>query len=166
MPSRSFIAGITAAVVGRFLLVQALVWKFGRDIERLNGGDHTALLAAYGDDFVLHFHEGDHRWAGEWRGRTGMDRFLQNFVRAHIQGEIRSAAISGPPWAMTLWVRFDDHADAPDGDRIYENKTTLVLRTRWGKIVEQRDFYADTAPIVALEQKLTELGVAPVPKPE
>ncbi len=42
-------------------------------------------------------------------------------------------------------VRFDDHADAPDGTRLYENRTVLVLRTRWGKVVEQQDFYADTA---------------------
>ena len=164
MASKSFTAGIIAAVAGRFLLVRALLWKLGRDVEKLNAGDHAPLLAAYGDDFVLHFHDGEHRWAGEWSGRPGMDRFLRNFVAAHVQGEIRSLAISGPPWAMTLWVRFDDHADAPDGSRIYENRTTLVLRTRWGKVVEQHDFYADTAPILALERKLTELGIAPIPK--
>ena len=46
-----------------------------------------------------------------------------------------------------MWVRFDDHADAPDGTRIYENSTVLVLRTRWGKVVEQHDFYVDTQRI-------------------
>lgn len=63
-----------------------------------------------------------------------------------------------------MWARFDDYADAPDGTRVYQNRTALVLRTRWGKIVEQDDFYADTAPIAALERKLTELGIAAVPK--
>jgi ketosteroid isomerase-like protein len=61
-----------------------------------------------------------------------------------------------------MWVRFDDHADAPDGTRIYDNHTVLVLRTRWGKVVEQHDYYADTAAIVALDRKLEELGVEAV----
>ena len=57
-----------------------------------------------------------------------------------------------------MWVRFDDHADAPDGTRIYENQTVLVLRTRWGKVVEQHDFYADTAAILTLENALAGAG--------
>ncbi len=142
-----------------------LLAKLTRDVERLTEGDYSSLLAAYGDEFVLHFHEGEHRWSGDWIGKTGMRRFLENFTAAGIQGEIRQIALSGPPWGMTLWARFDDHADAPDGTRIYENRTALVLRTRWGKIIEQDDFYADTAPILALEHKLRELGVKPIPKP-
>jgi mannose-6-phosphate isomerase-like protein (cupin superfamily) len=54
---------------------------------------------------------------------------------------------------------------APDGTRIYQNRTALVLRTRWGKIVEQNDFYVDTAPIAELDRKLTELGIQAIPKP-
>ena len=61
-----------------------------------------------------------------------------------------------------MWVRFDDYADAPDGTRIYENRTVLVLRTRWGKVVEQHDYYTDTAAILALENTLEELGIEPV----
>jgi ketosteroid isomerase-like protein len=52
-----------------------------------------------------------------------------------------------------------------DGGRIYENRTVLVLRTRWGKIVEQEDFYIDTGRLLAFDRKLAELGVDPVPKP-
>ncbi len=61
-----------------------------------------------------------------------------------------------------MMVRFDDYADGPDGARLYENRTVLVLRTRWGKLVEHEDFYVDTARILAFDRKLTELGVAPV----
>ncbi len=165
MRTKGFILGFSLATASRALIPHLLLLKFGRDVRRLNAGDYSGLLAAYSDDFVLHFNEGDHRWSGDWVGKTGMERFLQNFTAAHIQGEIRQIAISGPPWAMTLWARFDDHAQAPDGTRIYQNRTTLVLRTRWGKIVEQDDFYADTAPILALEQKLTELGIEAVAKP-
>jgi ketosteroid isomerase-like protein len=69
--------------------------------------------------------------------------------------------IAGPPWAMTLVVRFDDHAEAPSGERIYENRTAIVARTRWGRIVEQWDFYEDTGRILELERRLSELEVLP-----
>jgi hypothetical protein len=36
------------------------------------------------------------------------------------------------------------------------------MRTRWGKVVDQEDFYADTSSIVAFDRTLTELGVAAV----
>ncbi len=165
MRIKGFILGLGVAIAGRALIPLVLRFKFARDVHRLNAGDYSRLLAAYADDFVLHFNEGDHRWSGDWEGKTGMERFLQNFTAAHIQGTIREIAISGRPWALTLWVRFDDHANSADGTRIYQNRTTLVLRTRWGKVIEQDDFFADTAPLVALDRKLTELGIPPVPKP-
>jgi ketosteroid isomerase-like protein len=164
MRIRDLMLGAAAAIVARSLFIRLLVLKFGRDVEKLNAGDHSSLLAAYSDDFVLHFNEGDHRWSGDWVGKDGMDRFLRNFTRARIQGEIRSVAISGPLWALTLWVRFDDHVDAPDGRRIYENQTVLVLRTRLGKVVEQHDFYVDTGRILELDRQLSELGVGLVGK--
>ncbi len=159
----TFLAGAAAALAGRALLPRLLLLKFSGAGAQLNEGDHRALLDSYADDFVLHFNEGPHRWSGDWVGREGMDRFLQNFTAAGIQGEIVKVATSGPLWALTMWVRFDDHADAPDGTRIYDNSTVLVLETRWGKIVEQTDYYVDTAAILALDRKLEELGVEAVP---
>jgi ketosteroid isomerase-like protein len=158
----NLLAGAALALGARALLPRLLVLKFKPDVAKLNAGDHESLLDAYADDFVLHFNEGPHRWSGEWVGKAAMDGFLRNFTAAGIQGEIKSIATSGPLWALTMWVRFDDHADAPDGTRIYENHTVLVLRTRWGKVVEQHDYYADTAAIVALDAKLTELGIPAV----
>ncbi|HKI65691.1 MAG TPA: nuclear transport factor 2 family protein [Solirubrobacterales bacterium] len=155
----SLLAGAALALAARAALPRLLLLRFSSVVAKLNAGDHTALLDAYADDFVLHFHEGPHRWAGDWVGKEGMDRFLQNFTAARIQGEIREIATSGPLWALTMWVRFDDHADAPDGTRIYENSTVLVLRTRWGKVVEQHDFYVDTERLVAFDHKLAELGI-------
>jgi len=162
MKLKSLLAGAALGLAARAALPRLLLLQFSPAVAKLNAGDHTALLDAYADDFVLHFHEGPHRWAGDWVGKAGMDRFLRNFTAAGIKGEIGQIATSGPLWALTMWVRFDDHADAPDGTRIYENSTVLVLRTRWGKVVEQHDFYADTEAIVALDRKLAELGVEPV----
>jgi ketosteroid isomerase-like protein len=158
------ITGAAIAVAGRALLPQLLLVKFGRDVRRLNAGDHSTLLRSYAGDAILRFNDGEHRWAGEWVGRAAIDRFLQNFTAAKVQGEIRRIAISGPPWALTMMVRFDDHADGPDGTRLYENRTVLVLRTKWGKVVDQEDFYVDTGRILAFDRKLSELGVAPVPR--
>jgi ketosteroid isomerase-like protein len=165
MDLRSAAAGAALAIGARAALPRVLELKFARDVKRLNAGDYEPLLSAYADDFVLHFNDGPHRWAGEWHTRAGMAAFLQNFTAAGIQGEIKSIAVSGPPWALTLWVRFDDHADAPDGSRVYENRTVLVLRMRWGRVVEQRDFYADTERITRFDRTLTELGVDAIPKP-
>ncbi len=165
MKVKSFMIGAALGLAARASLSRLLLLRFSPAVRKLNEGDHTALLDAYAEDFVLHFNEGPHRWSGEWVGRAGMDRFLRNFTAARIQGEIRQIATSGPPWALTIWVRFDDRADAPGGGRIYENSTVLVLRMRWGKVVEQHDFYVDTQRIVGLDRKLAELGVEPIERP-
>jgi ketosteroid isomerase-like protein len=164
MHSKSVLSGAAIAVTARALLPQLLRVKFGRDVKKLDAGDHSTLLDAYADDAVLRFNDGDHRWGGDWVGKAGIDRFLQNYTGAKVQGKIKQIAVSGPPWALTMWVRFDDHADGPDGTRLYQNRTVLVLRTKWGKVVDQQDFYVDTERILAFDRKLTELGVAPVPK--
>jgi ketosteroid isomerase-like protein len=165
MKLRTFLAGAAAAFAARALLPRLLLLQFKGPVAQLNEGDHAGLLDTYADDFVLHFHRGPHRWSGDWLGKAGMDRFLQNFTAAGIKGEIVGVATSGPLWALTMWVRFDDRADAPDGTRIYENSTVLVLRTRWGKVIEQHDFFVDTQALVDFDRKLEELGVEAVPKP-
>jgi ketosteroid isomerase-like protein len=160
----NLLTGAALAFGARALLPRLLLLKFKPDVAKLNAGDYKPILGAYSDDFVLHFNEGPHRWSGDWVGKAAFDRFLQNFTAAGLQGEIKSVATSGPLWALTMWVRFDDHADAPDGTRMYENHTVLVLRTRWGKVVEQHDYYVDTAAILGLENALTELGVPAIPR--
>jgi ketosteroid isomerase-like protein len=158
----NLLAGAALALGARVLLPRLLLLKFKPDVAKLNAGDYKPLLNSYADDFVLHFNEGPHRWSGDWVGKAAFDRFLQNFTAAGLQGEIKSIATSGPLWALTMWVRFDDHADASDGTRIYENQTVLVLRTRWGKVVEQHDFYFDTGAIMDMEKALVERGVPAV----
>jgi len=154
-------AGALAAIGVRALLPRLILLKLNRDVRRLNAGEHRPLLAGYAEDAVLHFNDGPHRWAGEHRGKAAIERFLRDFTAAGIEGEIRALWIAGAPWALSIVVRFDDHASGPDGEQIYANRTVLVVRTRWGKIVEHEDFYEDTGRILELEQKLNELGVAP-----
>jgi ketosteroid isomerase-like protein len=159
-------AGALSAVAARALLVQALLAKFRHDLVALNAGDHRALLAGYADDAVLRVHEGPHRWAGEHRGKAAIDRFLRDFTAAGMKGDIRALWIAGPPWALRVVARFDDTATGPGGETLYANRTCLVVRTRWGKIIEHDDFYFDTGRIVEFERALTRLGIPRAPAPE
>jgi len=148
-------------LLARGLFARALLLKLRHDVEALNRGNIAPLLRGYARDAVLLFNDGDHRWAGEHRGREAIAAFLENFVGAGPQGEITEAFFAGAPWRMTIVVRFDDHANGPGGDEIYANRTVLLARTRWGRIVRQEDFYEDTERIGALDARLRELGVQP-----
>jgi ketosteroid isomerase-like protein len=153
--------GAIGAFAARTLLGRLIVLKLRRDVRALNDGDYGPLLAGYAEHALLVFNEGTHRWAGEHRGKAAIERFFRDFVAAGIKGEVVDAFFSGPPWRMSLIVRFDDEAHAPDGEEIYRNRTLLLAVARWGRIVYQQDFYEDTQRIGALEEKLTELGVMP-----
>lgn len=159
---RSLILGAGAAIAVRAALPHLILSKLRRDVGRLNAGDYQPLLSSYAEDAVLHFNEGPHRWSGDHRGRPAIEHFLRNFVKAGLTGEVGQAWISGPPWALTAVVRFDDRATGPNGEELYANHVMIVVRTRWGRIVEHEDFYVDTARIDALEEKLRALGVEPV----
>lgn len=150
------------ALASRSLLSRVLLLKLRDDVRALNAGDYQPLLSSYAEDAVLRFNEGEHRWAGEHRGKPAIARFLRNFVAAGLQGEIAELFLAGPLWRLTLVARFDDLARGPAGEEIYRNRTVLLVRTRWGRIVWQEDFYEDTERIGALDARLSELGVQPL----
>jgi ketosteroid isomerase-like protein len=154
-------AGALAAVGAKQAVLRLVRLKLEHDLRALNRGDYRPLLAGYADDAVLRFNDGEHRWAGEHRGKAAIERFFCDFVGAGLHGEIVDLFIAGLPWRMSLMVRFDDRATGPGGEQLYRNRTFLLARTRWGKIVWQEDFYEDTERIGALDARLTELGVAP-----
>lgn len=155
-------AAVLGASLARAALRRTILLKLRRDVRSLNAGDYRPLLAGYADDAVLRFNDGEHRWAGEHRGKPAIERFLRDFVGAGLQGEVVDLLLGGPLWRLRLFVRFDDYALAPgSGEQIYSNRTALVAQTRWGRIVWQEDFYEDTGRIVALDARLSELGIAP-----
>lgn len=151
--------GAALALGARTLLRKGLLVKFRRDVRALGKGDYGPILAAYADDASIHFNEGDHRWSGVHRGRAQLERFFRNFVAAGISGEIRDLYIAGPPWRLTLVVRFDDRAETEDGTELYANRTVLVLETRWGRVAKQEDYWVDTGRIEVFEARLRELGI-------
>ncbi|HTU15440.1 MAG TPA: nuclear transport factor 2 family protein [Solirubrobacterales bacterium] len=159
--TRTLLAGAALAIGARSLMNTLLLEKFRADVRALNGGDYSGLLASYADDAVLAFNDGPHRWAGEHRGKDAIEVFLRDFTGAGLQGEVLEVWTSGPPWALSMVARFDDHATGPDGERIYENEVVVIVRTRMGKIVRHEDYYSDTSRIAAFEKKLTEMGIKP-----
>jgi ketosteroid isomerase-like protein len=158
----SLAAGAGGALAVRALLTRLLLVKLRRDVRALSAGDYRPILANYAPHAVLCVNDGEHRWAGEHRGRAAIERFLQDFVAAGIEGEISELLFAGPPWRMILLVRFDDHAHDPAGLEIYRNRTVLLAHTRWGRIVRQEDFYEDSERIAVLERRLVELGAPAV----
>lgn len=154
--------GILLIVLLRIAFVRLLLVKLRRDVAALNAGDHQPLLAGYAKDAVLVFNDTVPRWAGESGrhvGREAIGAFLADFVRYGIKGEILEGWVGGWPWAMTILVRFDDHADDEGGTRVYENHTVLLCRTRWGKIVRQEDYYFDTVRMQTFDENLTTRGL-------
>jgi ketosteroid isomerase-like protein len=146
-------------VVGaQAILRRVLLMKFRNEVRALNGGNFLPLLSNYAPEAVLRFNQGPHRWAGEHRGKAAIERFLRNFVGAGLQGEITELFVAGPPWRLTLVARFDDHAESPDGDVVHSNRAVLLVRTRWGRIVEHEDFYEDTGRVAEFEARLSALG--------
>jgi ketosteroid isomerase-like protein len=149
-------AGAALGLAGRALLVRLALAKFRADVRALNTGDYRPVLSSYAEDAVLYFNEGSHRWSGEHRGKPAIERFLRDFLDAGLQGQVEELFIAGAPWRMTLAVRFDDRARDGSGEEIYANRTVLLIRTRWGRIVRHEDFYEDTQRIVDLEARIRE----------
>jgi ketosteroid isomerase-like protein len=154
--------GALAALGAKRLVHRLVLLKLRHDLRALNAGDYKPLLSGFAQDAVLRFNEGDHRWAGDHRGKAAIERFFEDFVAAGVKGEIVELFISGAPWRMNVMVRFDDHVTTAAGEELYSNRTFLLARTRWGRIVWQEDFYEDTGRIGVLDARLSELGVAPV----
>lgn len=152
-----FLAGVSTAFAVKLLVMRALTVQLQRNIEALNNGDYRPLLASFHRDAVLKFADGDSRWSGTHRGRPSIEKFFQDFVAAGIKGQITEIFSGGAPWQMTLLVRFDDHAHSDDGAELYSNRTVLLVRMRWGKIVSQEDFFEDTTRIDAFERRLRQL---------
>jgi ketosteroid isomerase-like protein len=153
-------AGAAGAFGLRALVLRGMLFALRRDAAKLNEGDLEPLLSRYADDAVLVFPEGDHRWAGEHRGKVAIERFLTDFAAAGLRGELADLAVAGPPWALRMMVRFDDRATSPDGAELYSNRVMMHIQTRWGKIVRHEDFFADTARIAEFDRRLGELGIA------
>jgi ketosteroid isomerase-like protein len=127
-----------------------------RNVRALCAGDVEPLLSFYADDARMCF-PGDHSWGREYRGRAEIEAFLRRFVAARLRGEIDAVLVQGPPWNTRIAIQFNDESRDPDGTLAYENRALILLRTRWGKIVEE-ELYEDTQKVAAFDEHLAARG--------
>jgi ketosteroid isomerase-like protein len=125
-----------------------------RNVAALMAGDPKPLLAMYADDAELEF-PGEHSWGPVYRGRAEIEGFLRRFLAAGLRGEIVGAFVAGPPWATRIAILFDDWARDESGTKVYENRSVIVLTTRFGKVVRER-VYEDTQKVAAFDEVLGE----------
>jgi ketosteroid isomerase-like protein len=121
-----------------------------RNVAALMAGDPGPLLKMYADDAVLEF-PGESSWGPEYRGRAEIEGFLRRFLAAGLRGTLGSVFVSGPPWATRIALEFDDWAyDEAGVHKVYENRSVIVLQTRFGKVVRER-VYEDTQKVAAFD---------------
>jgi ketosteroid isomerase-like protein len=146
---------LVLAAVARPVYVFVIRGLLRRNAARLMAGDPAPLLRMYADDAVLEF-PGESTWGPEYRGKAEIEGFLRRFLDAGLRGSIGQIWVSGPPWATRLAVEFDDWAyDAGGTTKVYENRSMLVLETRFGKVIRER-VYEDTQKVAAFDEWLIE----------
>ncbi len=120
----------------------------------LRRGDVRPVLALDAPDVQLTF-PGQNSWSGVFRGKAEVERWLRRFVAAGLQTYPDEVVMTGLPWNMTICVRAHDHLDAPDGNRVYENRYVIWGRMSWGRL-EEYEVYEDTHKANQLDAYLTE----------
>jgi ketosteroid isomerase-like protein len=123
-----------------------------RNLTRLRAGDVEPLFGTYAEDvrFVL---PGRHSWAGDYRGKDEVERWMRRFVRVGLQLEPREILVTGPPWNTTVSLRFTDQLTAPDGEVVYANRGTIFARIAWGRITYY-EVHEDTQKVAELDEYL------------
>jgi ketosteroid isomerase-like protein len=155
-------AGAMGATLARAAYVSTTRALLRRNVTALMAGDPQPLLAMYHRDAVLTF-PGEHSWGRTYHGRDEVAAFLRRFLDAGLRGELGAIFVDGPPWATRIVVEFDDHAHDPQtGERIYENRAVIVLRTRFGRVVRE-EVYEDTQKVAAFDERLAARDTAAVP---
>jgi ketosteroid isomerase-like protein len=152
-PARAFLAGAAAATLAGAAYPAAVRAILRRNVAALMAGDPGPLLTMYAPGAVLHF-PGEHSWGPVYDGREAIEGFLRRFLDAGLRGEIADVYVAGPPWATRIALRFDDHAhDAATGERLYENRAVIVLRTRFGRVVHE-EVFEDTQKVAAFDERV------------
>lgn len=125
-------------------------WLAGPLVRRayghLNRADVDAIVATFCEDGTFSF-PGAHELAGEYRGTEEMRDFFGRLFEwfPGLTFEIKDLAVSGPPWRLRLWVRYDDRATR--GGVQWRGSGTQYALLRWGKL--QADYIANDTQAVA-----------------
>lgn len=153
-PRWALVAVALVAPLSRAAYARMFAAVLRRNVKSLSGGDYRSILRLYAKNGEIVF-PGRNSWAGTYRGRAEIERFLARFVRAGLQGEIGQLIVSGPPWDARVAVHFNDRAHDDHGAVIYENRAVIALHVRWGRVLRE-EVYEDTQRVGAFDAWLGE----------
>jgi ketosteroid isomerase-like protein len=125
---------------------------FRRNMRRLGEGDIGPLTSTYADDVRFVF-PGQSTWAGDYRGKEEVTRFVERFVETGLQIEPDEILVNGPPWNTRFAVRYHDSYTAPDGEVVYENDGQFFGRIAWGKL-KYYELHEDTEKVAEFDSWL------------
>jgi ketosteroid isomerase-like protein len=120
-----------------------------RTLRRFREGDFEPLFRTYADDIRFVF-PGHNSWAGKFRGREEVERWVRRVYQVGLRLEPHEILILGPPWDTTVCLRFTDRCTAPDGTIVYTNQGMVFGKLSWGKITSY-EIHEDTEKVVALD---------------
>jgi ketosteroid isomerase-like protein len=151
-PSDLLVVALVAVV---FSLLPALyAWAvrsmLRRTLRRLREGDLEPLFRTYADDIRFVF-PGHNSWAGEFRGREQVERWVRRVYQVGLRLEPQEILIMGPPWETTVCLRFTDRCIVADGTIVYTNRGVIFGKIAWGKITYY-EVHEDTEKVVALDE--------------
>jgi ketosteroid isomerase-like protein len=128
--------------VFRVLLSWLATKVIGFLMARNRAGDIRATLALDAPDVRLSF-PGQNRWSGVFAGREAVRRWLELLLETGVVTYPDQVVAVGPPWSTTICVRGHDHANGPDGERVYENRFVIWGKMSWGRLKDY-EVYEDT----------------------
>lgn len=126
-----------------------------RNLRHLREGDLEPLFSTYADDIRFVF-PGHTSWAGEFRGREEVERWVRRVYQVGLRLEPHEMLVAGPPWDTTVCLRFTDRCTAADGTIVYTNQGMFFGKVAWGKITSY-EIHEDTEKVVALDKYVASL---------
>jgi ketosteroid isomerase-like protein len=136
------------------LYTTAVRFLLRRNIDRYRNGDPGPLLKTFADDVHFVF-PGESSWRVDVRGKDAAESWQRRFLATGLQFEPQTVSVSGPPWNTAIALKFSDHLDAPNGERVYNNEGVIFGKARWGKVVSYT-VYEDTQKLPGLDEYLGE----------
>jgi hypothetical protein len=126
----------------------------GYAMRRLRAGDPRLILLLDAPEVTLTF-PGDSSWAGVYRGKPAVERWLRRFVATGLQIYPDDVVAAGFPWKTTACIRGRIHLRDPSGAIVYENRFVIWGRLAWGRLREY-EVYEDTQASARLDAWLAE----------
>ena len=134
----------------RWMVARVLRYVYGQAF----AGQDGLMMMATAPDVTFSF-PGTSSFAASLQGRESLRVWLARFTDLSPSFDIRDVVVSGPPWNMTVAVRFRDAIGAD-----YENEGVEWLRIQWGR-VRSLDVFLDTERVSSWEGRHLGAAVSP-----